>query len=164
MIKLRNLENTDQELLVQYLNNARVTRYLSSRIPQPYTQEDARWFVNVGSKENSIVKAIIVDDVFCGVIGAYTQQLEYAHSAELGFWLAEKYWGRGIATKAIIHFTDFIFSSTKITRLYNPVSAPNKASLRAMEKASYSLEGVLKQSVCKHKERFDEYLYAKVTG
>lgn len=162
MIKLRDMKKNDEELLVQYLNNEQVVRYLSLKIPKPYTSEDAKWWVEIGSKESAIVKAIEFEGVFCGVIGVYNQQLEYSHSAEVGYWIAQKYWNKGIAAKALIEFTSFIFSSTPIIRLFAPVFSANKSSMRVLEKAGYSLEGVLIKAICKHGQYFDEHLFAKV--
>ena len=80
MLSLRNLQIQDKDLLVEYLNTPEVVQYLSSRIPQPYTLEDAHWWVTTGCKENSITRAVELDGQFCGVIGAYLQPYEYNHS------------------------------------------------------------------------------------
>lgn len=160
MLSLRDLLKTDEPYLVKYLNNPNVVRYLSSKIPQPYTSEDAKWWLQVGSKENAMVKAVQWNNEFCGVIGIYTQAFEYAHAAEIGYWLAEPFWNRGIATEAIKAFSKLIFTTTNLKRLYNPVTTKNIASVRVMEKAGYQLEGTLKDSVCHHNELFDEKLFA----
>ena len=160
MIKLRDLENKDKELLVEYLNNPNVVKYLSSNIPQPYSLEDATWWVDTGSKQSAIVKAIGQDDEIVGVIGAYIQKDEYAHSAEIGYWVAERFWNKGIATEAVIQFTQFMFSQTNVSRLFNPVSKPNTASIRVMKKAGYQLEGELKSSVFQCGQYLNELYFA----
>lgn len=162
MITLRDLGNDDQLLLVKYLNDPEVIRYLSSKIPNPYTVDDANWWIETGSKDHAIVKAVEFNGVFCGVIGAYTQVFEYAHSAEVGYWIAKPYWGKRIATQALQLFTADIFNQTSISRLFNPVSAPNIASMRVLEKAGYQLEGVLRRSVCKAGDCYDEHVFARL--
>ncbi|CAI3802106.1 GNAT family N-acetyltransferase [Rheinheimera sp. MM224] len=162
MIELRELKSDDREWLVRYLNNEQLVRYLASRIPQPYRFEDASWWVEVGSKEGAFVRAISFNGAFCGVIGVYTKEAEYAHVAELGYWVAQEYWNQGIASKAVADFTKLVFATTGIQRIYAVVSAPNKASIQVMHKAGYSLEGILKQAVQKQGQFYDEHLFAKI--
>lgn len=161
MIKLRELQIDDREWLVRYLNNEWVVRYLSSRIPQPYTFNDANWWVEIGSKQSALVKAITLDEVFCGVVGIYLQEAEYS-DAELGYWVAEDYWNRGIATRAVTEFTSLVFSTTRIQRIYNPVSAPNLASIKVMEKTGYNLERIVNKAAQHNGHFYDEHLFAKV--
>jgi len=161
MVVLRTLESKDVELLVEYLNNENVTRYLTTRIPQPYTPKDASWWVQTGSK-TGITRAIDIDEDFVGVIGITIGEYENLRSAAIGYWVSEKYWGKGVATEAVGQMTDYVFSNTEIVRLFAPVFNPNRASMRVLEKCGYSLEGVLTKAVFKNGEYFDEYLFAKV--
>lgn len=162
MIALRSLEINDKQYLVKALNDHSVIQYLSSNIPAPYTIDDAQWFIETGSKDNALVKAITYQEAFCGVIGVYFRQKEYAHSAEIGYWLLPECWQKGIATQAVSQFCDLVFNTTSVCRIFNPVSAPNLASIRVMEKAGFSLEGIHKMAV-QHDDTFiDELLYAKV--
>lgn len=162
MIELRELKSDDREWLVRYLNNEQLVRYLTSRIPQPYSFDDANWWVEVGSKEGAFVRAITFNGSFCGVIGVYTKEAEYAHAAELGYWVAQEYWNQGIASRAVIEFTELVFAATAIQRIYAVVTAPNLASLKVMEKAGYSLEGILRKAVQKQGQFYDEHIFAKV--
>lgn len=162
MVELRELKGDDREWLVRYLNNEQLVRYLASGIPQPYSFDDASWWVEVGSKEEAIVRAITFNDVFCGVIGVYTKAAEYAHAAELGYWVAQQYWNQGIASKAVTEFTELVFATTQIHRIYAAVTAPNLASIQVMQKAGYSLEGILKQAVQKQGQFYDEHLFARL--
>jgi RimJ/RimL family protein N-acetyltransferase len=160
LLKLRDLALQDKDALVNYLNDVSVTQFLSSNIPTPYTLDDAIWFITKGSNNNAIVKAIEHKGVICGVIGVYLKEGEYAHCAEIGYWLGKQFWQQGIATDAVMLFVKQVFNSTEIIRIYNPVTETNYASIRVMEKAGFVLEGILKQSV-KHKgQYFDEHLYA----
>lgn len=160
MLKLRRLTIDDIDALVNYLNDASVTQFLSSNIPSPYSQEDALWFITKGSLENAMVRAIDRNGKLCGVIGVYLKQGEYAHCAEIGYWLGKQFWQQGIATESVKKFVDEIFSKTLISRIYNPVTSENIGSIKVMEKAGFVREGVLKQSVNHQGKLYDEYLYA----
>ncbi len=162
MIKLRDLNQQDDNLLVAYLNNKKVVQYLSSRIPQPYTLEDAAWWINTGCKDQATVKAITFNNVFCGVIGVYHQPFEYAHSAEIGYWLAEEFWNKGITSKALQIFSQSLFDNTDIVRLYAPVFSGNTASMRVLEKAGFSFEGISAKALFKHGKYYDEHRFARV--
>ncbi len=164
MVELHELSRDDNELLVRYLNNPQLVRFLSSRIPQPYSHEDANWWVETGSKEAAFVRAISFEGVFCGVTGIYTNTAEYGHAAELGYWVAQEYWNRGIASEAVIQFTELVFATTAIQRIYAVVAAPNLASVQVLKKAGYTQEGVLKLAVQKQGRFYDEYAFAKIRG
>ena len=96
------------------------------------------------------------------MIGVYTKEAEYAHAAELGYWVAQEYWNKGIASKAVTKFTELVFATTDFQRLYAVVSAPNQASIQVMHKAGYSLEGILRKSVQKQGQFYDEHLFARL--
>lgn len=162
MVVLRDLLIADSQAMVTSLNDSSITLHLSSKIPTPYTPEDALWWINHGSKEQAITKAITYQGKFCGVIGVYLQSFDYKHSAELGYWIAKDYWQKGIASNAVNLFTQWLFSKTSINRIYNPVNADNVASIRVMEKSGFALEGVLKQSAYKYDQYSDEHLYALI--
>lgn len=162
MIRLRELVKDDRQLLVEYLNNGQLVKYLSSRIPQPYSLADADWWIEIGCKEGALARAITCNDVFCGVVGIYTKTAEYAHTAELGYWVAQQYWNLGIASAAVTQFTELVFASTAIRRIYAVVAAPNLASVQVLQKAGYLQEGVLKLAVQKQGQLCDEYLFAQV--
>ncbi len=162
-VTLRDFFNKDVDYLVLFLNNKNVTKYLTSRIPQPYSIDDAEWWVNIGSKAG-ITKAIEVNGKYIGTIGVNIAQYERIRSAEIGYWLEEYSWGKGIATEAVMKMTEYVFTKTNIVRLYAPVFSPNKASMRVLEKCGYQLEGVLKKSVFKNDEFLDEHLYAKISA
>jgi RimJ/RimL family protein N-acetyltransferase len=161
MIELSDLEQRNIDVLVKLLNNKNVTKYLTSRIPQPYTTEDAEWWINTGSK-TGITNAIQVDGYFAGVINVTAGEYENFRSAEIGYWLGEDYWGKGIATEAVEKMTNYVFSSTEIVRLFAPVFSPNIKSMRVLEKNGYIKEGIFKKSIFKSGEYFDEHLFAKV--
>jgi [ribosomal protein S5]-alanine N-acetyltransferase len=160
---VRSWEWRDREALVRYANNRNVWLNLRDRFPHPYTHADARnWLeVVVGiSPENSF--AIAVDQEAVGGIG-FTVQHDIAHrSAEIGYWLGEEFWGRGIATEALIAVTDYAFANYDLCRLYAHVFEWNPASARVLEKAGYKFEGRLKKSVTKNGQTIDQLMFAVV--
>lgn len=87
-----------RSLLINYLNNPEVVRFLSSKIPTPYTIDDARWWIETGSKAGHTF-AIELSGHFVGRIGAVAGEFEYSKSAEVGYWLAQEYWGRQLSRK-----------------------------------------------------------------
>lgn len=163
MVELREFKTDDASLLQVYLNNPNVTRFLTSSIPQPYEKEDAEWWINEGSK-GGIVRAIEYEGVFIGAVGANRKQFEHSRSAEIGYWLAESYWGKGIATAALSQLSAFIFESTDIVRLQAHVFEGNFPSARVLEKCGYRLEGVLQKAIFKRDVLMDASLYAAVNS
>ena len=161
MITFKTIEPGDKDQLVEYLNNVNVTKYLSSRIPQPYSNNDAEWWVTTGSKVG-VVKAIIFKGNFVGVIGVTPGEYENSRSAELGYWLCESCWGNGIATMAVDNMTNNIFSNTEIIRLFAPIFSTNLGSIKVVKKCGYKLEGINEKAVYKHGKYIDLHIYAKV--
>lgn len=161
MIELRDFLTEDEELLVSYLNEECVTKYLSARLPQPYTKEAAAWWVNTGSKIG-IAKAITKDGVLVGSISAIPGEFERQKSADIGYWIAKPYWGKGIASEALAEFSKTLFLNTDIARLYAPVFEGNTASARVLEKCGFKLEAILEKAIYKDGLFFNEHHYANI--
>jgi len=161
MVTFRDMQSSDKALLVQYLNNPNVTKYLSSRIPRPYSYSDAEWWVTTGSKVG-IVKAITYKNEFVGVIGVTPGEHENSRSAEIGYWLCESCWGNGIATVTVETMTNNIFTNTDIIRLFAPIFSTNVASINVIKKCGYKLEGVNEKAIYKDGKYMDSHLYAKI--
>lgn len=162
MITLRDYTSTDVERLVELANNENVSRYLAYTFPYPYTKPDAEWWISTGvSVNHAVTKAIEFEGEFVGSVGLTPQTAWKAHSAEIGYWVGEAYWGKGIATEALRMMSDIALSSLKYRKLFAPVFAPNQASMRVLEKCGFSLEGVLKREVVKGGQFFDLHHYAK---
>lgn len=161
MLLIRNFSHQDKSHLIRYLNTPNVTRFLSSRIPSPYTEDDATWWIEQGSK-NGIIRAIEVDGEFVGCVGAEPGQFEYAYSAEVGYWLAEPFWGKGYASKALALLVNEVKNNSEIVRLHASVFAGNQASCKVLEKCGFITEGYLKRAVFKQGEFYDTHLYGRV--
>jgi [ribosomal protein S5]-alanine N-acetyltransferase len=161
MISLRDYTSTDVERLLELANNKLVSRYLVDTFPYPYTRADAAWWINIGSKEKGVTTKVIEHHgEFVGSVGIKAQSGWRQHVAEIGYWLGEPYWGKGITTSALQEMTNCAFS-LGYRKLYAPVLATNAASMRVLEKCGYRLEGILKSEVLKNGQYFDIHHYAK---
>lgn len=160
---VRSWDWRDRDSLVRHANNRNVWINLRDRFPHPYTLADARFWLEmvVGMKPETNF-AITVDDEAVGGVG-YTVQPDVGHrSAEIGYWLGEEFWSRGIATEALIAVTEHAFSTSDICRLYAHVFEWNPASARVLEKAGYAFEGRLRKSVTKNGQTIDQLMYAAI--
>ena len=161
MIKLRDYVAADTDRFSELANNENVSRYLIYTFPYPYTRENAALWIATGSRENNAVtKAIEYRGELVGTVGITPQQGWKEHTAEIGYWVGESYWGRGIATEALRTMSDLVFANMKYKKLFAPVLGPNRASMRVLEKCGYTLEGILKQEVSKGGEYFDGHYYS----
>jgi len=160
---VRSCEWRDRESIVRHANNRNVWLNLRDRFPHPYTNADARNFLDMVVGVTPVTSfAIALDDEAVGGIG-FTVQNDVAHrSAEIGYWLGEQFWGRGIATEALTAVTEYAFKNFDLCRLYAHVFEWNPASARVLEKAGYDFEGRLKKSVTKNGQTIDQLMYAIV--
>ena len=160
---VRSWEWRDRDAIVRHANNRNVWINLRDRFPHPYTAADARrWLdVVVGQKPEANFAIAVAGEVVGGI--GFTVQFDVARrSAEIGYWLGEAFWGRGIATEALIAVTDYAFSNYDVCRLYAHVFDWNGASARVLEKAGYAFEGRLQKSVTKDGQTIDQLMYAMV--
>ena len=158
---VRSWKWSDVEAIVRHANNRNVWINLRDRFPYPYTASDARrWLESVVGFQPETNFAIAVGDEAVGGIGFSIQYDVARRSAEIGYWLGEEVWGRGIATDALLAVTDYAFANFDLCRLYANVFAWNPAPARVLEKAGYSFEGRLKRSVTKDGQTIDQLMYA----
>lgn len=162
---LRPWRLSDAESLSHYANNQKIADNLRNTFPQPYTIEDAKWYIMNASEKNGkeqLVYAIDVDGVAVGSIGIILKDDVSKKSAELGYWLGEPFWGNGIMPRAVAQICAEAFERFDLVRIYSEVFAYNKASQRTLEKAGFALEGVLRKSIYKNGKIFDSYIFAKI--
>jgi [ribosomal protein S5]-alanine N-acetyltransferase len=152
---------TDAESLQRHADNRKVSMHLRDRFPYPYGIEAARTFLGwIARQPSPTVWAIEVDGEASGGIGIELHSDVERVSAEIGYWLGESVWGRGIATEALTAVTAEAFKRFEITRLYALPFADHAASVRVLEKAGYVREGHLRQSAIKDGKIRDQLLYA----
>jgi len=160
---IRTFIATDAESIVKYANNRRISINLRDRFPYPYTRADADAFLDAAwAQQPESDFAIAARHEVIGGIGFHRQADVYRLSAEVGYWLGEPFWGRGIATRAVQALTQWVFATTPVVRLYAHVFEWNPASARVLEKAGYSLEGRMRRSVVKNAQIIDQLVYAIV--
>lgn len=151
----------DLDSLVRHANNWNIWINLRDRFPHPYTEADGRGFLShVTSRDAQTVWAIEVDGDAVGGIGLVLMSDVERVSAEIGYWLGEEFWGRGITTAALKAVTDYAIQTHGLTRLYAVPFEWNPASFRVLEKAGYSLEGRMHRSAIKDGKVIDQLLYA----
>nr|WP_321405356.1 GNAT family protein [uncultured Carboxylicivirga sp.] len=160
-IKIRPWNESDLPSLVKYANNPIVAQYLTNQFPHPYTEEDGKAFIEFSRKDDPIhIFAIEIDGEAIGGIGIHPKEDIHFKNAELGYWIGEPFWGKGIATFALKHIVDFAFENYDINRLYASAFGPNKGSQRVLEKSNFQLEATFTKTVFKNNEFYDELFYA----
>jgi len=156
---------TDIPDVLKYANNKNIAGNLRDGFPYPYTYEDAKCYVNdciTKGDINQLCRAIVVNGEAVGSIGIFVRDDIYCKSAELGYWLGEPYWGKGIMTKAVQQLCKEAFMRFDLVRIFAEPFAHNAGSRHVLEKAGFRLEGVLKKSVFKHGNIYDSCIYAFV--
>jgi [ribosomal protein S5]-alanine N-acetyltransferase len=162
-IVIRPLELTDVSDLASLANNQKIWEDVRDYFPFPYTIKDAEWFIN-HSLEMTMIEnfAITYKGVFCGVISANVQTDVYRKSAEMGYWVGEPFWGKGIATEAVKLIAKYAFENLGVNRLFSSVFEYNPASMKVLEKNGFVKEGVFRKAIFKKEQLWDEHKYAKL--
>jgi len=160
---LREWRRGDEPSLVRHANNRDVWINVRDSFPYPYRQSDAREWVRLASREAlNLVFAIDVDGFAVGAIGLRPRDDVHSLTAEIGYWLGEEHWNRGIATEAVIAVCRYAFETLGMVRVFAEVFEWNAASMRVLEKAGFAKEGVMRRSAYKDRQIIDQMLYAKI--
>ena len=160
---LRKWRLEDAADLAGNINNPKVERNLRDGLPMPYTTPDAEAYIKDCLEADPALRylrAIEVDGVAAGSIGVFTLDNVYRKSAEIGYYLGEPYWGRGIMTSVVGTACREAFAALDIVRIHAGVYAGNAGSRRVLEKNGFVLEGVQRSSVWKHGVLMDSCIYA----
>jgi RimJ/RimL family protein N-acetyltransferase len=152
----------DAGSLVRHANNRKVWIALRDIFPHPYTIEDADTFLrSVINSEPVTLFCVEANGGAVGGIGIRIGTDVHRRTAELGYWLGEEFWRRGIMTEAVAVFTDFCFENFQLRRIHAEPFANNPASARVLEKAGFTFEERLKNNVLKDEKLLDSLLYAR---
>ena len=160
---LRQWRPTDVAALVRHADNRNIWRNVRDRFPHPYTREAAEMWVSLAHQnpyEPSF--AIAVDGEAIGGIGLIFGQDIDRRSAEIGYWLSEEYWGRGIVTAAVRAMSEYAFAQFDLIRIWACVFEWNPGSMRVLEKAGFTREGILRKAATKDGQTIDVVLYAMI--
>jgi RimJ/RimL family protein N-acetyltransferase len=161
--EVRSWRASDVDSLVAHANNRNVWINLRDRFPYPYTAKDGRRFIRASREmDPETFFAIAVGGDAVGGIGFVLQSDVERVSAEIGYWLGESLWGRGIMTDALIATTTYAIERHGLTRIFAVPFANNVSSCRVLEKAGYVLEGRLRRSAIKAGVVVDQLQYAFV--
>ena len=159
--KLRKWNQSDVESLAFYANNINISQNLTDRFPYPYTKKDAKSFIKFAQDDDlSYIFAIEINGEVAGGIGLHGQKGIYRKNFEIGYWLAEKYWGNGIVSKAIKQMVKYGFENTSISRIFAKIYGRNIASQKVIQKSGFTFEAKFEKSVYKNEEYLDELVYA----
>lgn len=145
--------------------NAANRSYLSERLPYPYTEKDAEfWLGTVFEREgkSGVFRAIYYNGELVGNISVEQTEDVYIKNGEIGYFLLDEYKSRGIMTEAVRQICELAFSSLDIIRISGSVYEPNVASSRVLEKNGFRLEGVRKKAVFKSDNVYDLCLFGKI--
>jgi RimJ/RimL family protein N-acetyltransferase len=160
---IRPFRMSDAPSLAAHANNRKVWRNLRDLMPHPYALSDAESFIGtVLADPRPAHFAIDVDGAAVGGIGLRLRQDIERIGAELGYWLGEPFWGRGILSEAVPAFTRWALAEFDLTRIEAIVFEWNPASARVLEKAGFVLEGTLRRSAIKEGQVIDRWIYAYV--
>lgn len=160
---IRSWRPQDVAALVRYANNRKIWLNLRDRFPHPYTAADAeQWILFAVEAVPETHFAIAIGEEAAGGIGLDLKGDVYRRSAEIGYWLGEPFWGRGIATAAVRAVTEYAFAHLDVCRVYANIFEWSTASMRVLEKAGYVCEGRLRKSVTKDGQTIDELIYGFV--
>lgn len=160
-INLRPWSLSDIDSLVKYANNYSIARFMTNTFPHPYTNEHGLRFIKMASDEWPVrLFAIEIEGEAAGSIGIHPQNDIMCKNAELGYWLGEKYHGKGIITKVIPQMIAFGFNTFDINRIYARPFGNNFASQRVLEKCGFMLEARIEKNIFKNGEFHDEMIYA----
>lgn len=160
---LRPWRSSDLEALLRNADDPDVSRALRDRFPFPYTRADGETFLaSCEHLDGEWRLAIEFEGEAAGGIRLCFGRAEERGSAEIGYWLGRAHWGRGIARTAVIALVDHAFSTLPLHRIHTKVYANNPASMRVLEHAGFSREGVMRAAILKRGELLDAVLYARV--
>jgi RimJ/RimL family protein N-acetyltransferase len=160
---LRPWRKGDEESLVKYANNRKVSIHLRDRFPYPYTLKDADWWIQFASTGSPLTNfAIEVDGHAIGGVGLILGEDVFRFSAEFGYWLGEPYWGKGIMTEVVSAAVEYGFSDLKLRRIFAGVFETNPASARVLEKAGFVFESRMSKAVFKEGQFLDQLMYVMI--
>ncbi len=161
-VAIRKWTMADLESLVKYADNKKISDNLADGFPHPYTIEDGKTFIEKVSQEDPTkIFAVLADDQVVGSIGIFPDTDIHRKNAAVAYWIAEPYWGKGIALQAIRLILDYASKTFDITRVYAKPYGRNPNSHRVLEKAGFTLEATLHEAIFKNGEYLDELIYSR---
>ena len=155
----------DKEALAATLNNKKIWDNLRNGVPFPYTVRDAEEYITAmlsADPTKTFAFAITVGEELVGSISVFRGEDVHFRTAELGYYIAEPWWGRGVCTEAVRQTCRYVFEHSDILRIFAEPYACNTASCRVLEKAGFQFEGTLRANAVKNGKVQDMRMYALV--
>jgi len=158
---LRPWQSDDATALVKHANNPRIAANLRDGFPYPYSLADAKkWLNMLGDNKEDVILAIEIHGESSGGIGLHGLKDVYRYNGEIGYWLSEKHWGKGIMSDAVSAMVEYAFTRMPLLRLFACIYENNPSSMRVLEKNGFRHEAIHKKAVMKEGKLLDEHLYA----
>lgn len=161
--KIKKWELSDAKDLAAALSNTKVQDNLRDGLPYPYTEQDGLEYISgmlAADKSETFAFAVTTESKVIGSIGIFRQKNIHRQTAELGYFIAEGYWGKGIMTEAVKQSCKYVFDNSDIIRIYAEPFAYNAASCRVLEKAGFQYEGTLRNNAVKNGKVIDMKMYS----
>ena len=163
--KIRKWKMSDAAELAAVISNKKIQDNLRDGLPFPYTEQDGTAFISemlCADTNETFAFAITAEDKVIGSIGIFRQGNIHRQTAELGYYIAEEYWGKGLMTEAVNQICEYVFNESDIIRIYAEPFAHNTASCRVLEKAGFQYEGTLRKNAVKNGRVIDMKMYARL--
>ncbi|KAF2630101.1 acyl-CoA N-acyltransferase [Macroventuria anomochaeta] len=175
---VRQLHPQDAPSMSHHANNPKITEFMSLGFPSPYTLEAANGWINMNLTPpiyNWGISLRTSPSTIIGGCGLKPGVDVQTHAAEVGYWIGEEFWGRGLVTEMLAGLTRWVFEAEESllagkeggkrwTRLWGGVFEGNKGSIRCFEKCGYKQEGVLRGAVEKNGGASDLVVFGLVKG
>ena len=161
--KIRKWKLTDAKDIAVALSNKKIQDNLRDGLPYPYSEQDGIDFISSmlsANEDETFAFAITLDDKVIGSIGVFRQQNIHRQTAEMGYYIAEEYWGKGIMTDAVKQICEYVFKNSDILRIYAEPFAYNIGSCRVLEKTGFQYEGTLRNNAVKNGKVIDMKMYS----
>ena len=163
MCKIRKWELSDARDLAAALSNTKIQNNLRDWLPYPYTEKDGTAYITEvlsADEDKTFAFAVTAGNKVIGSIGVFRQENIHRQTGELGYCIAEEYWGKGIMTEAVKQICTYVFDKSDIIRIYAEPFAYNAASCRVLEKAGFQYEGTLRNNAVKNGKVIDMRMYS----
>jgi len=161
-VELRRWRMQDAQALASVANNRNIWNRVRDFFPSPYTVSDAMQWIAMTEKESPAINfAILYEGKVSGGIGCVTKQDIYRKNIEIGYYIGEPYWGKGIASEACGLICSYIEQQMDVVRIEASTFHNNKASMRVLQKNGFYLEAIKQKAIVKNNILLDEYLWVK---
>ncbi|MBV9989255.1 MAG: GNAT family N-acetyltransferase [Chitinophagaceae bacterium] len=162
-IVLRPWQKEDARELAAIANNRNVWNNVRDALPNPYTVMDAlQWIAHVNDKDPVLNFAIVFEGAIAGSIGCVLKSDVSRKTVEIGYFVGEQYWGKGIATEAVNLLLDFIETRLDVARIEAHVFEQNRPSMKVLQNNKFYLEGIQRRAVIKNNQLLDDYVWVKL--